>query len=666
MPTADLVLSRFPRHLDADQPGKVIGDVVGSLATPLDTQISQVGKLRRTHRSGEVEQRIDLLRLGALHGFDERSLVPVQRRLAVLAGRDVAADPAPGPRPARPDEAAPWHRSRPRAPTTARPGPAGGRARGTVAAHDAWLGDRPAVLIAAIADQRHRSTTVGGLLGATADYLGFERRRDPPRRATAASGTSPACRDRVIVVRAIAPAGDPGTPPDEALRGRHLLALEENPPYLADLGPIPRRHADRFHVTRKGFETVAATVIVKGRGGPDAGSRWSSTSTTASGRRLDRHRAGTAPSCASSATAGSSSTAPAWPGAATSSAAPSSPRPARHPKDFVFADADDPTRCSATVRRPRWAPTRSRRPLADAFDAGAVVPARRWPARGRCSSTGPRRGSPCSWAPGLRRPSMPTTAPTVLAAPEPVAGFFDESVFLPDPAGAAFVRDRLRMGRARGVRRPGLAAVRPPTARRGRRAVVREVVRLLLDRHRAAGVHVYVEYADPRWIARHRRPPRPRQRRRPRRRCGRHRGVDRRHRSTDAHPMTDLDRTEGASSMALEKPPLATVEPGRPITAQGWNAIVDALGRAVRRRAGLRQRQLRRVGAGRRPVGRRRRRSSPSRSGKASPSRASRCSGRATTYLVTGVSDGAWRVHVSAPGYATAGARRDGAGRPRR
>ena len=29
--------------------------------------------------------------------------------------------------------------------------------------------------------------------------------------------------------------------------------------------------------------------------------------------------------------------------------------------------------------------------------------------------------------------------------------------------------------------------------------------------------------------------------------------------------------------MALEKPPLATVEPGRPITAQGWNAIVDAL-----------------------------------------------------------------------------------------
>ena len=29
---------------------------------------------------------------------------------------------------------------------------------------------------------------------------------------------------------------------------------------------------------------------------------------------------------------------------------------------------------------------------------------------------------------------------------------------------------------------------------------LREVIRLLLDRHRAAGVHVYVEHADPRWV----------------------------------------------------------------------------------------------------------------------------------------------------------------------
>ena len=29
--------------------------------------------------------------------------------------------------------------------------------------------------------------------------------------------------------------------------------------------------------------------------------------------------------------------------------------------------------------------------------------------------------------------------------------------------------------------------------------------------------------------------------------------------------------------MPLTKPPLPTVEPGRPITAQGWNGIVDGL-----------------------------------------------------------------------------------------
>src|SRR5687768_5557030 len=29
--------------------------------------------------------------------------------------------------------------------------------------------------------------------------------------------------------------------------------------------------------------------------------------------------------------------------------------------------------------------------------------------------------------------------------------------------------------------------------------------------------------------------------------------------------------------MALEKPPLAQVSPGQPVTAQGWNAIIDGL-----------------------------------------------------------------------------------------
>ena len=53
MATADLVLSRFPRHLDADTPDKIIGDVVGALATAAETQIVQVGQVRRARRIGE-------------------------------------------------------------------------------------------------------------------------------------------------------------------------------------------------------------------------------------------------------------------------------------------------------------------------------------------------------------------------------------------------------------------------------------------------------------------------------------------------------------------------------------------------------------------------------------------------------------------------------------
>jgi hypothetical protein len=86
------------------------------------------------------------------------------------------------------------------------------------------------------------------------------------------------------------------------------------------------------------------------------------------------------------------------------------------------------------------------------------------------------------------------------AAPEPIAGTFDQSLYQPDPAGppslavgfewdereAYAVRLWLPFAFAE------LDAAGEPT--------LREVVRLLLDRHRAAGVHVYVEHADPRWV----------------------------------------------------------------------------------------------------------------------------------------------------------------------
>jgi hypothetical protein len=88
----------------------------------------------------------------------------------------------------------------------------------------------------------------------------------------------------------------------------------------------------------------------------------------------------------------------------------------------------------------------------------------------------------------------------VMAAPEPVAGHFDEAVFLPDPGGAP----SFEVGFEWDEREAYAVRVWLPRAFAGLDTAdepsLREVVRLLLDRHRAAGVHVYVEYADPRWV----------------------------------------------------------------------------------------------------------------------------------------------------------------------
>jgi hypothetical protein len=96
--------------------------------------------------------------------------------------------------------------------------------------------------------------------------------------------------------------------------------------------------------------------------------------------------------------------------------------------------------------------------------------------------------------------SLDATDAAVGAAPRPLAGRFDESVFLPDPAGPrsfeiGFEWDE-REAYAIRVWLPHAFAALDVAGEPS----LREVVRLLLDRHRAAGVHVYVEYADPRWV----------------------------------------------------------------------------------------------------------------------------------------------------------------------
>jgi hypothetical protein len=494
VPTAELVLSRFPRHLDADQPGKLIGDVVGGLARPLDSQISQVGKVRRSHRSGEAEQRIDVLRLSALHGFDDLFLVPVLRRLSTLAALDVAADPAPAldllgldedsglvRRPDESDDTAARDRL--------------GAAVDAAAAHDAWLGLARRSVVAAIADQRQQAATAAGLLGATADYLGLEAvevHHDDAAPGEVAFWHLARCRDRVTLE--LARDDDPEA--SARVAGEHLLALEENPPYLADLAPAQRRHGDQFHVKRQGFESVPCTVIVEGIDDRTRapmlvdtvrGVGIATTVAVPAGSTLRFERDGRVELDGTSV-AGRSYV---FRGAVFAGAAEALDA-------FVFTDAsaDDDTNSERFGdRAARYTVTS---PLATAFDPSPDFPhldSLLVPMRLDRSTT---RFATFVGA-GVFA-SLTGGGDADPAAPEPVAGFFDQSVFLPDPAGAP----SLAIGFEWDEREAYAVRVWLPFAFAqldvAGEPTMREVVRLLLDRHRAAGVHVYVEHADPRWV----------------------------------------------------------------------------------------------------------------------------------------------------------------------
>jgi hypothetical protein len=104
--------------------------------------------------------------------------------------------------------------------------------------------------------------------------------------------------------------------------------------------------------------------------------------------------------------------------------------------------------------------------------------------------------------------------------------------------------------------------------------------------------------------------------------------------------------------MTLVKPPLTTEAPGRPITAQGWNAIIDAVDALYDAVLAIGSGTLTvSVQADGQPVPDATVIAEPT--GEGQPVRGLPLFGSRTNYLVTGVNDGAWRVHVSAPGYTT-------------
>jgi hypothetical protein len=433
MSTAELVLSRFPRHLDADVPGKVIGEVVAGLATAAEAQLGQLGQVRRARRLGELDQLADLARLVALHGAGSSILDALNRRVREAAG-DLD--------------------------------------------FDTWLAVARQMVADLIVVQRDESGTVAGLLAATAAYLGLAV-TDLDHDAGGYWHLA-RCQDRLVPVTGGAPT-------------ERLLALEENPPRLADLGPTPFGHGARFSVVRQGFDPVPATVIVQGVGdrtvrpmvvNVDDGFGFVSTLAVGDGSRLTFERDGRIELDGASV----ASRCFTFRGAVFAAG--------DHPDDFRFESADAVPGSPAGDRRSVFAVTR---PPADGFDPNPSLP----------------HGDGLLPAVHLDRAetrfAVFVGAGTFAAdlgdggivegAPHPVAGRFDDSVFEPQaaPGGAPSFEIGFQWDEREAYAVKVWLPLDFADLDRDDEVAVGEVVRGQLDRHRPAGVHVYVEHADPRW-----------------------------------------------------------------------------------------------------------------------------------------------------------------------
>jgi hypothetical protein len=465
------ILGRFPTHVGATDPGKRLGVVAGALGDALDVLTRQVGDVRRSHRLGEAPSRADLLGLAGLHGLTVAATELLDVRLRALAAAARAADPtAIAPLVNLPAEA-----------LTALDADLAAVA-GRPARHGPSLELQRGVVAGAVHAHLIGNATPTALLSAAAAYLGLAV--EQVEHTEGRWWHVATCRDRV---RLAAPA-EPGPPPD-LTPGPDVLALEENPFQAADLEPTQRRHGQRFRVLRGGLEDVDVTVRVRGVGSRtsrpmvvhvDAGAGLVYEGDVPDGEELAFTASGRV------TLAGADVTGSAWSfqGAVLASVEELLPQ-----SDFVFADADAPG-----VHGDREATFVVTAPLAGALDEGAPFPH-------GAPTVGPLRLplGQSHWVALVRLAhfGVDTTRP---AAPRTKAGRFDRSV-LADAAGPP--EPSLAVGFAWEEREPFAVRLLLPGRLAGldddRGATLREPLRLLLDRHRPAGVDVRVGYADPRW-----------------------------------------------------------------------------------------------------------------------------------------------------------------------
>jgi len=473
------VLRRFPQHLAASDPGKRFGSVVDALAQELDVVTRQLQDVRTARRIEDGTTRRDLLALASLHALTSPALGLVDRRVDALtaaASEDPIDVEAVAALTGVPQQA------------LEELGPDLASVAVLATRHSSRTDLHRAVILRVVHAHRVGNATPTALLAAAAAYLGL--RVDEVTHSPDSWWHLAQCAD---TLRLVAPA--PADPPPEVAPDlsptEDVLALEENPFRRADVEPSPKRTGQRTRILRGGLDDVSVTVRVVGAGTHtirpavvhlETGRGVVYEGDVPDGVELAFGSTGRV------TLDGADVTGSAWSfeGALFADAGQVLPG-----VDFGYADEAGQTPPETTQPASFVVAT----PLADAFDddpafphgAAAVGPLRlprgesRWVSFARVARSGGGAG-------------VPTT-------PRTVAGRFDASAFAAGPDDP--VEPCLDLGFGWEEREP--FAVRVLLPRRLARldddagSLLREPLRRLLDRHRAAGVTLRVEYADPRW-----------------------------------------------------------------------------------------------------------------------------------------------------------------------
>ncbi len=509
---AERILSRFPAHMEAGDPGKQLFNVVIDMAVPLEVLAVDVGEVRRAHRLGDAQVLTDALRVAAFlrlarSDFEvlaarferARALVAELEGAGGAAERDQAAEAlcdlwglgAKRPRlPLFDPEAADLEQADPER---------AAKSLAAAAREQLTLGRRIDAIERRVEEAASihaaGNGTVSSLLRATANALDLEVTgifHSADRFWHAATA-----EDRLPLVRRVVT--DDGERRERLTPVTEVIGIEENPRRRVETGAFARRHAELFTTLRKGFETARLQVRITGVGdrtfGPmlvnrDQGRGIGFSGRVPDGETLVVTEEGRALLGGTDVTAHCY----AWEGGCFAAA------DAAAGHDFVL------TRADGTVDSPKPAT------FARATPAGALAPEAGFPHAGFALPVPDVAVGETRFAlfAGVAHFGAGAEPGAQRVAPRPFVGLFDRSLFAARPAGSGDPAARVELSwlenEAYAVRvlvPKRFEALVPADAAAGAGEGFRrvpEIVATALGPFKPAGVHVRVEFVDPRWV----------------------------------------------------------------------------------------------------------------------------------------------------------------------